>query len=292
MADKYQLDNPAVPSMPAGEDQYSKNVHNQLIGGLRTFFIKLHNNLASLLGPKGMSYLNAPHGVFQDSTDQSDGSTAVAYYVRLDTTDYSNGVSVQSHTASVTASISTTTMTVTAVSSGTLKPSMFISGTGVTAGTYIIAQLTGTPGGAGTYTVSASQTVSSTTITGTLASKIVVDQSGLYNIQFSIQFKNTTNDSQNVDIWFAKNGTNVAGSNSRFGMPARKSTGDPSHLIAAMNFALKLDEGDYVELLWRVSDSGLSIEQYPAVSASGSTPAIPATPSVIVTVWFVSNLTA
>jgi len=292
MADKYQLDVPAVPSMPAGDNQYSRNIHNQLIGGLRSYFIKLSNGLSALFGPKGASYLNAPHGVFQDSTDQFDGSTAVAYYIRLDTTDYSNGISVQSHTASVTASISSTTMTVTAVSSGTLKPSMFVSGTGVTAGTYIIAQLTGTPGGTGTYTVSASQTVSSTTISGTLASKIVVAQSGLYNIQFSIQFKNTTNDSQNVDVWFAKNGTNVAGSNSKFGMPARKNTGDPSHLIAAMNFSMRLNQGDYVELLWRVSDSGLSIEQYPAVSASGSSPAIPATPSVIVTVWFVSNLTA
>jgi hypothetical protein len=129
-------------------------------------------------------------------------------------------------------------------------------------------------------------------MTGNLASKLLVAQSGLYNIQFSIQFKNTTNDSQNVDIWFAKNGTNIAGSNSRFGMPARKSTGDPSHLIAAMNFGLRLTETDYVELMWRVSDSGVSIEHFDAISASGSSPAIPSTPSVIVTVWFVSNLTA
>ncbi len=292
MADKYQLEVPAVPSMPSAEPVYSANLQNQTTGILRQFFIKLMSIMSTLFGPKGMAYLNAPHGVFQDSTDQADGSTAVAYYVRLNTTDYSNGVSVQSHTATVTASISSTTMTVTAVSSGSLKPSMIISGTGVTAGTYIVAQLTGTAGGTGTYTVSSSQTVSSTTITGDLASKIVVAQSGLYDFQFSIQFKNTTNDSQNVDIWFAKNGVNVDSSNSRFGLPARKSTGDPSHLIAAMNFGLKLTENDYVELLWRVSDSGLSIEQYPAVSASGSTPAIPATPSAIVTVWFVSNLTA
>ena len=292
MSEKYQLDMPPVPSMPSAGPAYSANLHNQNVSILRQFFVKLMNSFYALTGVRGAAYLNAPHGVFQDSTDQFDGSTAVAYYIRLDTTDYSNGITVQSHTASVTASISTTTMTVTTVSSGSLKPSMIISGTGVTAGTYIIAQLTGTAGGAGTYTVSASQTVSSTTITGTLASKIVVGQSGLYNIQFSIQFKNSTNDSQNVDIWFAKNGTNVAGSNSKFGMPARRSRGDSSHLIAAMNFGLKLTEGDYIELLWHVSDSGLSIEQYPEVSSSGSTPAIPATPSVIVTVWFVSNLTA
>ena len=64
-----------------------------------------------------------------------------------------------------TGSISGTTLTITAVSSGKLYINSLISGTGVTAGTYITAFGTGT-GGAGTYTVSASQTVSSTTIDG------------------------------------------------------------------------------------------------------------------------------
>lgn len=69
-------------------------------------------------------------------------------------------------TASVTASIATTTMTVTAVGSGTLYPGMTLMGTGVRYGTQIISQLTGTTGGVGTYQVSFSQTVTSTTITG------------------------------------------------------------------------------------------------------------------------------
>lgn len=64
-----------------------------------------------------------------------------------------------------TAAISTTTMTVSAVAEGVLSVGDIISGTGVTSGTTITALGTGT-GGVGTYTVSASQTVSSTTITG------------------------------------------------------------------------------------------------------------------------------
>lgn len=290
--DKYQLDVPPVPPIPAAGVVYSQNVQNQTAGILRTFFIKLVNILSALFGPRGGSYINFPHGVFQDSTDQADGSTAVAYFIRMNTTDFSNGVSVVARTASFTASIATTTMTVSAVASGTLYPSMLITGTGVTAGTYIVAQLTGTTGGAGTYTVSASQTVSSTTITGNLPSKIVVDQSGLYNFQFSVQLVNTTNDVQDVKIWFRKNGTNVDASNSVFGIKPRKSSGAPSQSIAAMNFGISLVKDDYVEIMWRVSDSGVSIEHFDAVSASGTTPAIPATPSVIVTVWFVSNLTA
>lgn len=67
--------------------------------------------------------------------------------------------------AQVTGSISTTTLTVTAVASGTLFVGQTIQGTGVTALTIITALGTGT-GGVGTYTVSTSQTVSSTTLYG------------------------------------------------------------------------------------------------------------------------------
>lgn len=65
---------------------------------------------------------------------------------------------------SVTGSISGTTLTVTAASAAPLVVGMVLSGTGVTTGTFISGYLTGT-GGTGTYTVSTSQTASSTTIT-------------------------------------------------------------------------------------------------------------------------------
>lgn len=70
-------------------------------------------------------------------------------------------------TGSVTGEIATTTMTVTAIlgTSSPIVAGMILSGTGVTAGTYIVRQLTGTAGDTGTYQVSASQTVASTTIT-------------------------------------------------------------------------------------------------------------------------------
>ena len=64
-----------------------------------------------------------------------------------------------------TGSISGTVLTISAVSSGALILGSVISGTGVANNTSIVNQLTGTAGGAGTYTVSVSQTVASTTIT-------------------------------------------------------------------------------------------------------------------------------
>lgn len=72
--------------------------------------------------------------------------------------------SIAAETASVTASIAGYVMTVTGMTSGTLVPGAAISGTGVTSGTVINSQLSGTPGGIGTYAVSKSQIVASETI--------------------------------------------------------------------------------------------------------------------------------
>lgn len=68
-----------------------------------------------------------------------------------------------------TGAIATTTLTVSAILSGgtaPIVPGQTLTGAGVTAGTYITGQLSGTPGGIGTYQVSVSQSVASTTITG------------------------------------------------------------------------------------------------------------------------------
>jgi hypothetical protein len=78
----------------------------------------------------------------------------------------SNTTDPDASPASFTGSISGTTLTVTAVASGTVTVGQTLSGTGITSGTIITALGTGT-GGNGTYTVQDSQTVSSTTITAT-----------------------------------------------------------------------------------------------------------------------------
>lgn len=74
--------------------------------------------------------------------------------------------------SSFTASIAGNTMTVSAVGSGTIGINQYINGTNVQPSTKILSQLTGTPGGTGTYEVNTAQTVGSTTIT-TITSGIV-----------------------------------------------------------------------------------------------------------------------
>jgi hypothetical protein len=134
------------------------------------------------------------------------------------------------------------------------------------------------------YAITFDTTDYSNGVTLSNSSRINVKNAGVYNIQFSIQFKNTTNDSQDADIWFRKNGVDVEKSNSRFGLAPRRSAGDPYHTIAALNYFVELAANDYIQVMYRVSDTGVSIEQYPA----GTSPTRPAVPSVILTVNYVN----
>jgi len=134
------------------------------------------------------------------------------------------------------------------------------------------------------YPVTFNTTDFSNGVTVASNSRITVANAGIWNLQFSIQLTNTTNASQDVDIWFRVNGTDVAASNSRFGFAPRKGVGDPYHTIAAINYFVSLNANDYVEIVWRTTDTGVSIEHYPA----GVSPTRPAIPSAIATMAFVS----
>jgi len=136
------------------------------------------------------------------------------------------------------------------------------------------------------YPVTFNTTDFSNGVTIASNSRITVADAGIWNLQFSIQLKNTTNDGQDVDIWFRKNGTNIANSNSRFHPPPRKSAGDPSHIIASLNFFVDMAANDYVEIVWRTENTNVSIEHFD----TSTSPTRPAVPSAIATMSFVSNL--
>ena len=129
-------------------------------------------------------------------------------------------------------------------------------------------------------------------VTLSSGSRLTVPDAGVYIVNYSIQFKNTTNDIQDIDIWLRKNGTDIPDTNSRFSIPARKGSGNPSHLIAVTPVMVELAANDYIQIMWHVTNTGVSIEHFPAVTAvPGTTPAIPATPSAIVQVEFMSEIT-
>ena len=134
------------------------------------------------------------------------------------------------------------------------------------------------------YPITFNTTDFSNGVTMVSGSRFTVANAGMYNLQFSVQLDNTTNNSVDIDIWFRKNGTNMPASNSRFGLAPRKGVGDPFHIIAGLNYFVDMQANDYVELVWRTSDVGATIKSY----AAGTTPTRPSIPSVIGTLSFVS----
>ena len=240
-------------------------------------------NGVTISSPTGANTISANarliYGAFYSTENQPDGSTTTAYPVTLNNTAYSQNVTIQNRTAVFTGTIATTNLTVSAITSGTIYPGMIISGTGVSAGTRIVSQTSGTAGSTGVYVVSISQTVSSaTTITGTVASQITAALAGLYNLQISFQMVNTDAQIHDIDLWFRKNGTNVTESNSQFSVP-NSHGGVDGHAIGALNFYIDLAASDYVEIMWHTANTACTI-QYIGPQTS---PTRPGTPSVIVT---------
>lgn len=115
-------------------------------------------------------------------------------------------------------------------------------------------------------------------------SRIKVDYSGLYNIQFSAQFTNTDSQIQDISIWFRKNGTDVPGSNGEFSINERHGTTD-GNLIAAFNLFVPLAKNDYAEIMWQASNVSVVMQHLPTQTS----PTRPATPSVIATIQHVSS---
>ncbi len=148
--------------------------------------LKVHGNQV-----RNMTAANS--GVFVDAT-----SSAATVTITGNDFAYDGG-------ASFTASISGTTLTVTAVASGMLNLGQTLSGAGITAGTKITAFLTGR-GAAGTYTVNNSQTVASEAMT---SSWVAAARNIL--IQACAGGMIANNFSEGMGVWQLAHLSNVAG---------------------------------------------------------------------------------
>jgi len=214
VTESVELNRTKAPALPFAPVEYDRQYADTLNNILRQYFNTLDNFVGQLTlsaGGTGAG-LYLPNGAFQSSVTQTAANTTTAYPITFNTTDYSNGVVIDS------------------------------------------------------------------------SSHLKVTYKGRYNLQFSVQLENTTNAPVDIDIWVRKNGTDIASSNSRFGLPARKNPGDPFHVIAALNILVDLQADQYVELVWCTGDVGADIKAY----AAGTSPTRPAIPSVIATMTFVS----
>lgn len=121
-------------------------------------------------------------------------------------------------------------------------------------------------------------------ITLASSSQITVPNTGKYSLQFSAQFKNTNNAQEDVTVWLRVNGLDLANSATQFTIPARKSAGIFGYGVASLTFLLDLAANDYVQILWLPTATTVTLEHLPA----SLTPAYPAIPSVITTIFQVA----
>jgi hypothetical protein len=110
-------------------------------------------------------------------------------------------------------------------------------------------------------------------LSGSPQTRINVDTDGIYNLQLSIQLDKTAGGTAEFYIWFRKNGADVTDSASQI-----RIQGNNAEIFSALNYFFSLKAGDYVEIMFSVSD--LSVELL-AVPAAAPHPGIP---SIIVTV--------
>lgn len=118
--------------------------------------------------------------------------------------------------------------------------------------------------------------------------EIWFEKPGQYLVTFSLQVTNRGNAVQEFGVWAAFDGTNFPLSNSRFDVPARKSSGVWSHIVPTITgiFTVQNPATTYLTIKWWASSTDVFLEHYPA----GTSPERPEIPSVILTVNFISRL--
>jgi len=109
-------------------------------------------------------------------------------------------------------------------------------------------------------------------------SKMYVDVSGYYNIQFSAQISKSSGGTAYIWIWPRVDGIDITASASKVAVQ-----GAAAESVPAWNFVLPINAGSYFQLMW-ATDDNITLLAEPATAFC------PSIPSVILTMTFVSAL--
>lgn len=121
----------------------------------------------------------------------------------------------------------------------------------------------------------------------------VANYSGIYKIDYSLQFANTANAAHDAVVWLQVNGVDVPRSTSKITMPARKSAGVPSYMLMYSTIPFQVEAGDEIALWWATDLAysttgpvdGVYMEYAPAQTVPYAHPSVP---SAIGAITFVS----
>jgi len=120
-------------------------------------------------------------------------------------------------------------------------------------------------------------------------------ESGVFKIDYSLQYANTANAPHDVIVWLKVNGNDVARSASKITIPARKSAGVPSYVLMYSTVTFEVETGDEIGLWWATDQAynttgpvdGVYMEYLPAQVLPYPHPSAP---SAIGSITFVSRL--
>ena len=104
------------------------------------------------------------------------------------------------------------------------------------------------------------------------SSQITFTEAGTYMLCPSIQFVNSAASDYTVTVWFRKNGTNIANSATILSVPK---LADGGAAVFAITFFETVTAGQYLEIMWLVQNTAVTID-YTAAGAVA-----PAIPSII-----------
>lgn len=116
-------------------------------------------------------------------------------------------------------------------------------------------------------------------VTVSNGTRLTVDRRATYNVQFSAMFSNPEATAYAISVWPAVNGVAAPDSCTDMTVPAKHGSTN-GKAVAAWNFFLDLNVGDYIELYWSTPQATVFIEHQHVRTA----PDRPSIPSVIVTV--------
>ena len=146
----------------------------------------------------------------------------------------------------------------------------------------------------GTFYTNASQTVTAAN-TATVANnwveddtnkthldgtKLYVEESGDYMLQFSAVMSKSNANAQDADIWIRKNGVDLENSDTVVTL-----SGSSGHSVVTVALILDLEANDYIEFVF----SGVSTSTSLQYHAAGSSPTRPACPGIIATLSLIGK---
>lgn len=272
---------PKAPNLLIAPVSYAQMYQDQLNNALRLYFNQIDNFGAGLLSGIGGSTIKFPY-----FAGYQDGNTALTANMTNNSTTpiqvtstagFENagfliiGSEIVQYTGKTTTTFTGITRGVKGTTNVAHNAGVAVSeAAAVTAGSSAAAKL--------------DEVTASNGITCTVPdSKVYLPVDGFYNIQFSMQLLNYSNAEDNVTVWFKKEGVDIPASAS-IQQVNKIQGGVPGATILALNLIEQFDAGQYFEIYW-TSDSGNTVlATYPP----GTSPTHPASPSLILTVTFVS----